>query len=137
MELWGLFLSAFVSATLAPGGSEAILAYLVVNGDYKVNNLVFVATLGNTLGAATTWGLGMLAAKKYPLVSLLPKEKRKALDIVKTKGIWALFFSWLPIIGDALCFAGGWLKLPILTSFLAIMIGKFCRYVVVVWLLIA
>jgi membrane protein YqaA with SNARE-associated domain len=132
--LWELFLSAFISSTIAPGGSEAVLAYMVSTGNYRLENLLIAATIGNTLGAMTTWGLGMLAAKKFPVATLLSVDKQKALNIVKVRGLWALFFSWLPVIGDALCFAGGWLKLPLISAFLVIMFGKFCRYVVVTWL---
>jgi membrane protein YqaA with SNARE-associated domain len=47
-----------------------------------------------------------------------------------------LYFSWLPIIGDALCFAGGWLKMPIMSSGLIILAGKFSRYAVIAWLFV-
>jgi membrane protein YqaA with SNARE-associated domain len=134
MELWSLFLSAFVSATIAPGGSEAVLAYMASTGEFAVSELLAVATVGNTLGAVTTWGLGVLAAKKYPASSLLPQNKQKALALIEDKGIWALFFSWLPVAGDALCFAAGWLRLPFFTGVLLILLGKFCRYLIVVWL---
>jgi membrane protein YqaA with SNARE-associated domain len=136
MGLWELFLSAFISSTIAPGGSEAVLAYMASTGTYRIDQLLVAATVGNTLGAMTTWGLGMLAAKKYPLATLLSADKQKALATVKSKGLWVLFFSWLPIVGDALCFAGGWLKLPLFSAFLIIMLGKFCRYLVVAWLFI-
>jgi membrane protein YqaA with SNARE-associated domain len=134
IEISGLFISAFISSTLAPGGSEAILAYLAAKGQYPVEQLVIIATLGNTLGAMTTWGLGVLTAKKFPAAALLPEKKQKVLDIVRTKGMWTLFFTWLPVLGDALCFAGGWLKLPLLPACLIIMIGKFVRYAVIAWL---
>ena len=98
--LWGLFFSAFISSTIAPGGSEAVLAYQVSTGHFQVQYLVIVATLGNTLGAMTTWGLGMLAARKFPVANLLPERKQNALNLVKKRGIWVLFFSWLPVIGD-------------------------------------
>jgi membrane protein YqaA with SNARE-associated domain len=136
MRLWELFLSAFISSTIAPGGSEAVLAYMASTGSYRIENLIIAATVGNTLGAMTTWGLGMLAAKKFPVATLLSADKQKALDVVKARGLWALFFSWLPVVGDALCFAGGWLKLPLLSAFLIIMLGKFCRYLVVAWLFV-
>ena len=132
--VWGLFLSAFISSTIAPGGSEAVLAYMVSEGHYEVQLLVFIASIGNTLGAMTTWGLGMLAAKKFPVAALLPEKKQKALNLVKKRGLWVLFFSWLPVIGDALCFAGGWLKLPLLPACLVIMSGKLGRYAVIAWL---
>ncbi len=134
MGLWGLFASAFISSTIAPGGSEAVLAYMVAKGLYSIQALLIVATVGNTLGALTTWGLGMMAAKKFPLATLLPPKKQQALAIVKKQGLWVLFFSWLPIIGDVLCFAGGWLKLPFITACLIILLGKFTRYAMIVWL---
>lgn len=133
LEIGGLFVSAFVSATVAPGGSEAVLAYLIAEERHPALALVAIATLGNTLGAMTTWGLGMLAAKRYPAAALLPEKSQKALDVVTQRGIWALFFSWLPVIGDALCFAGGWLKLPLLTGTLVILLGKLSRYAAVAW----
>ena len=134
--VWGLFFSAFISSTIAPGGSEAVLAYMVSAGSYDVQFLVFVAAIGNTLGAMTTWGLGALAAKKFPVATLLPEKKQNALNLVKKKGIWVLFFSWLPVIGDALCFAGGWLKLPLLPACLIILSGKFGRYALVAWVFV-
>jgi membrane protein YqaA with SNARE-associated domain len=134
--IWGLFFSAFISSTIAPGGSEAVLAYLVAEGHYQVEFVVIVASIGNTLGAMTTWGLGALAAKKFPVATLLPEKKQNALNILKKRGIWVLFFSWLPVIGDALCFAGGWLKLPLLSSSLIILSGKFGRYAVIAWMFV-
>jgi membrane protein YqaA with SNARE-associated domain len=134
--LWGLFFSAFISSTIAPGGSEAVLAYQVSIGHVPVQYLVIVATLGNTLGAMTTWGLGMLAARKFPVANRLPEKKQNALNMVKNRGIWVLFFSWLPVIGDALCFAGGWLKLPLLPACLIILSGKLGRYAVIAWMFV-
>ncbi len=136
MSIWGLFLSAFISSTVAPVGSEAVLAYMVSQGHFQTQNLVIVATLGNTLGAMTTWGLGVFTAKKFPIANLLSEKKQNALNIVKKRGIWVLFFSWLPIVGDALCFAGGWLKLPLMPACLIILLGKLGRYAVIAWVLI-
>jgi membrane protein YqaA with SNARE-associated domain len=134
LEVGALFVSAFISSTIAPGGSEAVLAYMVSAGQYQIGGLVIVATLGNTLGAMTTWGLGVLAAKKFPAATLLSEKKQKALSIVKSKGLWTLFFSWLPVIGDALCFAGGWLKLPLIPAIVVIGLGKLGRYIVISWM---
>ncbi|MFZ2450843.1 MAG: YqaA family protein [Methylovulum miyakonense] len=131
--LSGLFVSAFVSSTVAPGGSEVVLAYLANQGQYPIGQLLVVATIGNTLGAMTTWGLGALAAKKFPVATLLPTNKQKALAIVKKTGVWMLLFSWLPVIGDALCFAGGWLRLAFWPACLLIMLGKLGRYAAIAW----
>jgi len=134
-EIGGLFISAFISSTIAPGGSEAVLAYMVASG-HRAELLVVVATIGNTLGAMTTWGLGVLAAKKMPVATLLSEKKQKALEIVRKRGIWTLFFTWLPIVGDVLCFAGGWLRLPFIQAFLIILLGKFGRYAVIAWMFV-
>lgn len=132
--LWGLFASAFISSTIAPGGSEAVLAYMVTTGLYANPVLLVVATVGNTLGALTTWGLGVLAAKKLPVATLLPEKKQRALALIQERGVWVLFFSWLPLIGDVLCFAGGWLKLPFISACFIILCGKLARYAMIVWL---
>jgi membrane protein YqaA with SNARE-associated domain len=135
-SVWGLFISAFISSTIAPGGSEAVLAYMVSQGSYNAQELVVIAAVGNTLGAMTTWGLGMLAARKFSEPALLSEKKQNALNIIKRRGIWVLFFSWLPIIGDALCFAGGWLKISILPACLVILIGKLGRYALIAWVFV-
>ena len=133
LELWGLFVSAFISSTIAPGGSEALLAYLVAEKVQSVMLLVIVATIGNTLGALTTWWLGSLTAKKIPAEQLLDNNKQNALRWLKQWGYWSLLFSWLPIVGDGLCFAGGWLKLPLFISTILIAIGKLLRYLFVAY----
>ncbi len=136
IEIGGLFISAFISSTIAPGGSEAVLAYMVAAGHYQVGLLVMVATIGNTLGALTTWALGGMAAKRFPVAALLSANKQKALDVLQTKGIWTLFFTWLPVVGDVLCFAGGWLKLPLFQACLIILLGKLGRYAVIAWMFV-
>lgn len=136
LSLWGLFLSAFVSSTIAPGGSEAVLAYMVSNGAFQVGHLITIATIGNTLGALTTWGLGVLTAKKYPPETVLSAKNQRSVDVVKKWGCWSLLFSWLPVVGDGFCFAGGWLKLPLFLSCLAIFLGKAARYCAIAYLVI-
>ena len=133
IELSSLFFSAFISTTIAPGGSEAVLAYLVSTGHTPLLLLLAVASVGNTLGAITTWWLGILAAQKIPLSTSLSTRHQKAFTIIRQRGLWILLFSWLPIIGDALCFAGGWLGLPLLSASLLIFIGKLGRYALIVW----
>jgi membrane protein YqaA with SNARE-associated domain len=136
IEIWGLFVSAFISSTIAPGGSEAVLAYLVSEQNHHVVWLISIATVGNTLGALTTWWLGVFAAKKYPVEKVLSDKKQKSVKTVQKLGVWALLFSWLPVVGDGLCFAGGWLKLPLLISTIAILLGKLGRYSVIAYLFI-
>ena len=133
--LWGLFVSAFVSSTLAPGGSEAVLAYLVKQSAHEPTLLLFVATLGNTLGALTTWVLGYWAGLRFPADRPLDPKRHKAIVTVQKWGMPLLLLSWLPLVGDGFCFAAGWLKLPFWTSLLAMAVGKLGRYAAITYAL--
>lgn len=132
--LWGLFASAFISSTIAPGGSEAVLAYLVSRGETANGLLLVTATIGNTLGALTTWLLGLWAASAYSLDQLKSERQRKAVASVRRFGAPILLLSWLPVVGDAFCFAAGWLRMSFPLSLAAIALGKLGRYAAIVYL---
>ena len=134
MSLWLLFFSAFISSTLFPGGSEAVLAYLTSDPEYSLYLLITVATMGNTLGAMTSWGVGRLIAIKYSAEELSKESQQKAVERLQKYGSPVLLLSWLPVIGDPLCVAAGWLRINWLISLVYIAIGKLLRYVVVVYL---
>lgn len=117
--LAGLFTSAFVSATLFPGASEAVLLALVHAWPDEITVAVAVAAIGNTLGSMTSYIIGRLFPKKV---------SGKAIDWLTRWGVWALLFAWLPLVGDALPLAAGWLRISWLKSLLFIFIGKASRY---------
>lgn len=135
--LWGLFASAFVSSTLAPGGSEAVLAGLLASSSLSTSSLVVTATIGNSLGAMTTWLLGTLVSRGYSLrkFSSVLHLDPAAVDRVRRWGVPVLFFSWLPVVGDAFCFAAGWLRLSLLPSIVMIVAGKAVRYLFIALLM--
>lgn len=130
LTLWGLFGSALVSSTLLPGGSEAYLVWIVRSDAYPVWLPVGVATLGNTLGGVITWLMGYWVASRYPLRTLDKPEHLRAQRWVQRWGVTALLLSWLPVVGDPLCFLAGWLKLSWRASFCCILMGKAARYAV-------
>ncbi len=131
--LWGLFVSAFVSATLAPGGSEAVLAYLAHQAEFPLLVLLSTATSGNTLGALTTWLLGFWTGRRYPADRPDDPRRHRAVIAVRRWGFPILLLSWLPVVGDGFCFAAGWLRLPFWGSLLAIAAGKALRYAAIVY----
>ena len=131
VSLWGLFLSAFVSSTLFPGGSEVVLGVLVAERHYDPWLLLAIASLGNTLGALTTWLLGYLLARRFPLEGRLSTNRQRAVAWLRRWGSPALLLSWLPVVGDPLCFAAGFLRLPFLASLAFIALGKAARYAVI------
>ena len=134
-SLISLFVSAFISSTLLPGGSELLLIYLATQTSVDFMLLWFVATLGNTLGGLTSWLLGFWLIRRFPKRGLDEKKHGKALGYIRRWGKLTLLFSWLPIIGDPLCFVAGWLKLSFFWSGLFIAVGKGARYAVVLVLL--
>ncbi|MDH5184032.1 MAG: DedA family protein [Gammaproteobacteria bacterium] len=126
-ELLGLFVSAFISSTLFPGGSEAVLIYLYAHSPHSYVVLVVVATIGNTLGAMTSWGIGRFLAWRFPQRSHTDKSQQ-AIARLSQYGSPVLLLSWLPIIGDPLCVAAGWLRIHWLKALLFILVGKLLRY---------
>ena len=130
--LWSLFFSAFLSSTLLPGSSEALLITFLSQG-FNEFSLLMVATVGNTLGGLTSWLLGYWLIKKYPH-SIPEKISPQSIERIRHWGWPVLLLSWLPVIGDPLCLAAGWLKLNFYLSMLAIAAGKLLRYSVIVWL---
>jgi len=123
-----LFFTSFASATLLPGGSEALFVYLL-SEHLNPFLLLVVATLGNTLGSCVNYILGKYATdfalrKNY----MNEKHLQKASTLFEKYGAWSLLFSWLPIIGDPLTFVAGivryaWWKFVIIVAF-----AKLARY---------
>ena len=133
-DLWLLFSSSFLSATLLPGGSEANLIYLLSRAEHSYTALIVVATLGNTLGGATNYGLGFLAARGIRLSYFDREHRQAAFYKVRHYGPWVLLLAWVPVVGDPLCLAAGYLRTNWWLSFTCMAVGKCVRYVVLVYL---
>jgi membrane protein YqaA with SNARE-associated domain len=132
----GLFVSAFVSATLFPGGSEALLVGLLVSGEYAVLGLLLVATAGNVLGSVVNWGLGrwVVQFQDRPWFPLAPEKLSQAQQWYQRYGKWSLLLSWVPVIGDPLTVAAGLMRERFLVFLLLVTLAKFGRSVAIVLL---
>ncbi len=118
-SLGSLLVAAFLAATLIPLSSEAALfAVLRLHQDLLWPALG-IATLGNTLGGLTSYAIGRLFAKKKPL---------RQVESVQRYGAPVLALAWLPLVGDALCVAAGWLRLGWISVALWQAAGRFVRY---------
>lgn len=126
--LWGLFLSAFISSTLLPGGSEALFVFLLTQAQHSPIQLLIAASLGNTLGGLSSWGIGWFIARRYSAEKLTKESHHRAVARIKRWGSPILLFSWLPFIGDPLCVAAGWLRISFLSALVFIAVGKTLRY---------
>ena len=120
--LGALFLSSFLAATLLPGGSELVLAGVLASGTASVWPALAVATLGNTLGGMSSYLIGRVIPQRAEL---------KGLKWVQSYGSPVLLAAWVPILGDPLCVAAGWLRINPWLSTLFMTIGKFARYLTI------
>jgi len=123
--LWALFASSFLAATLLPGGSEAVLYGVLALHPADFWPALAVATFGNTLGGMSSYLVGRV---------LPQRERLPGLSTIQKHGAPALLLSWVPIVGDPLCVAAGWLRLNpwLCAAFMAL--GKFTRYVIIAML---
>ena len=127
-----LFTTAFISATLFPLGSEALLIYDITQG-YNIYLLLFFATFGNSLGSVVNYFLG-LKGEEYLINKKLLNEKYilKAKTYFDKYGSLSILFSWLPIIGDSITFVAGVLKYDFKKFLILVVIAKFFRYLFLV-----
>ena len=133
LELSGLFIAAFLSATLLPGSSEAALAALLVSERSGVVDALIVATIGNTLGSCVNWGLGLFVtrwrgSRFFPVKD---KDFDRYCALYQKYGLWSLLASWVPIIGDPLTVMAGVFKTPLRVFVPIVAFAKLVRYVAV------
>lgn len=129
----GLFLSAFLAATILPVASEVFLVAMLKYG-FEPSLCLLIATIGNSLGAIFNYYIGFLGDPnwlKKLRVSIDQINRWK--DSFQRYGVWLALFSWLPIIGDVLGVALGFFKAPKLPTFIFFTIGKFLRYLLVIF----
>jgi membrane protein YqaA with SNARE-associated domain len=127
-----LFMLSFLASTILPLGSEWLLAALVMNGHDPVLS-VAVATVGNTLGACTTYGIGLYGGPFLigRILRISDEAQQKAESLYTRYGSWSLLLSWVPIIGDPICLVGGILRIRLGRFFTLVVTGKLARYAIV------
>jgi len=106
-----------------PGGSEALFWIYLQQYPQQLWPALLLTTLGNTAGGMTSWWCGRLLPARPPSLPQLAHVARW--------GSPALLLSWLPLVGDALCVAAGWLRLHWLPCLICMALGKFARYWVI------
>lgn len=129
-SLLALFTSSFLAATLLPGGSEAVLIGVLIAHPDLFWPALNVATIGNTLGGLSSYIIGRLLPDEQALSKKLGRYMH-GLRWTRQHGAPILFLSWLPLIGDVLCVAAGWLRMNWLAATFFIALGKFARYWVI------
>ena len=132
---FGLFVSAFLAATILPLSSEVVLSALLLNG-LSPTALVTIATTGNVLGSLTNYALGYWVSleviKKWLKIS--EEEFVRAEQRFAKYGLFSLCFAWVPIIGDPLTVIAGILRIRLFWFVILVTAGKLMRYIVISYL---
>ena len=128
----GLFIAAFLAATILPAQSEAGLAALILVSPASTTLLVATASLGNVLGSLVNWylgrGINRFTGKRWFPAST---QLSRATSWYSRYGRWSLLLSWVPVIGDPLTVVAGIMREPLLRFLLIVGIAKTSRYIVV------
>lgn len=128
----GLFVAAFLAATILPLSSEIVLSSLLLSG-LSPFALVAIATTGNVLGSLTNYALGYWASKEVikRWLKISDEEFVRAEQRFVKYGLFSLLFAWVPIIGDPLTVIAGVLRIRLLWFVLLVATGKLIRYIVI------
>ena len=127
----GLFLISFLSASLLPLASEIFVLGMPPLG-YNVWWIVVVATLGSYSGSVLNYYVGKkgtdFVLSRY--IKIDPKSWTKAENFYNRWGPVALFFAWVPFIGDPLTAVAGALHMHFGSFSFWVILGKTLRYIV-------
>lgn len=139
MQLLILFLSAFGAATLLPLQSELVLLHAISKHTHPIGLLIFIATVGNVLGSAVNWVLGIyfqrLKDKKW--FPFNPEKLAYAQKFYSKYGYWSLLLSFVPIIGDPLTFLAGLMRVNFFKFLLIVTISKLSRYLFIAYVFLS
>jgi membrane protein YqaA with SNARE-associated domain len=135
-SLTGVFLSAFLAATILPFSSEIVLTAFYAAGGGEAVTLWLVASAGNVLGALVNWGLGryFLHWQDRRWFPFREDQLERADAWFSRYGVWTLLMAWVPVVGDPLTFAAGFLRVNVWLFLVLVTIGKAGRYAAVLWL---
>ncbi|NCC52758.1 MAG: DedA family protein [Spartobacteria bacterium] len=130
-----LFALSFLASTVLPVGSEWMLAAMVLNGASPLY-CVLIASVGNYLGACTTyligrWGAVFVTRKVWRIDEA---QMQRAMMRYEKYGSWSLLLSWVPVVGDPLCLAAGIFRVNPMWFSLLVFTGKFLRYAALAYL---
>ena len=122
-----LFFSAFLAATILPFSSEVAFVAALAN-EMPVFTALLFASSGNILAIIFNYYLGFLLYEKTHQKLTKSKIGNIALDYGHRYGYYALFLSWLPIIGDPITLVSGLVRLNIFYFLLISGSLRFLRY---------
>ena len=132
-EYGALFAASFLSATIFPFQSEAVLFGMLLAEHYAWWPLILAASLGNTLGSIANWFLGRFFSRFedrrwFPVKR---EQMARAESWYHRYGRWTLLLSWVPVIGDPLTIVAGIMRESLPVFILLVAFAKTARYLAV------
>lgn len=130
----GLFLASFLAATILPFGSEFVFVTLIAMG-LDPWLCTIIASVGNWLGGMTNYYLGKLGKIQWIEKYLKVKKEKveKMQNWLQGKGAGMAFFSFLPVVGDLIAIALGYMRANVYVVNITMFTGKFARYVLIMY----
>jgi len=131
----GLFIACFISATILPFSSDIILVAAIVAGlDYRI--CLIVAAVGGWMGGMVNYYLGRQGKMEWiEKHSNINRDKIKKIEAwLNGKGAYMAFFSWVPVVGNILVIALGYLRAKAWIVHVCVFAGMVVRYLVVILL---
>lgn len=134
-SLLALAASAFTSATLLPGTSEAVLLAMAAADAAPALILLAVASLANVAGSCVNWLLGRFATgfRDRRWFPASPAQIERASRWYKRFGWPSLLLSWVPVVGDPLTVVAGFLRMPFAGFLAVVAVAKTARYAALLW----
>ena len=124
--LAAVFAASFLAATVVPFSSEAVLYGFLKLHPEQAALAIALATAGNTAGGMTTYLIGRMLPQR--------KHEPRTLAWLRRYGAPATLFAWLPLLGDGLCAAAGWLRVNWLAALGFMAAGRLAGYLVIGWM---
>lgn len=134
----GIFAGSFLAATLLPLPSEILLVSALGTG-FDPFLVLLIASIGNTLGGLSNYGLGYAASNKKLLrfvhINVAIIERWEAHS--QRWGYWLGLLAWLPFVGDPMLLALGFIRTRFWPLTVTVFLGKLIRYCILTWLFFA
>ncbi|MBO6217343.1 MAG: DedA family protein [Prevotella sp.] len=130
----GMGLAAFLAGSFFPFSSEVVMIGLQTAG-LDPWRLVIYGTVGNVAGGMFNYGVGRLGKLEWIERYLHVRREKliQARRFMRGHGALMGFFSFIPILGSAITIVLGLTRANLPLSLFSITLGKFLRYVLLIY----
>lgn len=130
----GMGLAAFLAGSFFPFSSEVVMVGLQTAG-LDPWRLVIYGTVGNVAGGMFNYGVGRLGKLEWIERYLHVRREKlvQARRFMRGHGALMGFFSFIPILGSAITIVLGLTRANLPISLFSITLGKFLRYVLLIY----